>query len=60
MKRHYLIPCAFFGVGLLFYLYYGITWNAWLTNLPNLGIYALIVAALSWALWKKEQIKNNH
>ena len=60
MKRHIWLPCAFFCVGLIFYIYYGLTWNAWIVNLPNLGIYAIIVLALSWALKKKEQIKNNH
>jgi len=56
-RKYFWLPCAFFCAGLIFYIYYGITWNAWLANLPNLLIYAVIVAALSWALYKKEQIK---
>lgn len=57
-KKHIWLPCAFFFAGLLFYVYYGITWNAWLTNLPNILIYLGIVTGLSWALYKKEQLKN--
>jgi len=57
-KKHIWLPCTFFCAGLLFYVYYGITWNAWLTNLPNILIYLGIVASLSWALHKKEQLKN--
>ena len=57
-KKHIWLPCAFFGAGLLFYIYYGITWNAWIANLPNLFIYLLIVVALSWALRKQQSIRN--
>jgi MFS superfamily sulfate permease-like transporter len=56
-NKHIWLPSAFFGAGLLFYIYYGVTWNAWLTNLPNLLIYLVIVVALSWALNKKEQLR---
>ncbi len=51
------MPIAFFCAGIAFYIYYGIEWNAWIHNLPNLGIYALICAALGWALYKKAQLK---
>lgn len=57
MKRYIWTPIAFFFAGLIFYIYYGITWNAWITNLPNLGIYLIIVLALSWSLKKKEELK---
>lgn len=60
MKKHLWLPCAFFCAGLLFYIYYGVKWNAWMVNLPNILIYLVIVLALSWALWKKEQLRNNH
>lgn len=53
------MPTAFFIVGIIFYVYYGITWNAWTTNLPNMGIYAVICIALWWALKKKDELANN-
>ncbi len=59
MKRHIWVPTAFFLVGLAFYVYYGITWNAWMKNLPNICIYAVIVVGLGWSLWKKDQYANN-
>lgn len=58
MKRYIWQPLAFFAVGLAFYIYYGITWNAWIKNLWLIIAYAFIVAGLSWALYKKEQYKN--
>ena len=58
MKRYIWQPIAFFVAGLGFYLYYGITWNTWMSNLPHILGYALICVALSWALYKKEQLKN--
>lgn len=60
MKRHKWVPIAFFIVGTVFYIYFGITWNAWIKNLPNIAIYAVICLALWWALKKKEQYKNSH
>lgn len=58
MKRYIWQPVAFFLVGLGFYIYNGITWNTWLTYLPHILGYALICAALVWALYKKEQYQN--
>lgn len=58
MKKYILTPIAFFCMGLVFYIYYGLTWNAWMSNLPNLGIYAVILIALGIALKKKEEIRN--
>jgi len=59
MKKHILVPSAFLIGGLAFYVYYGITWNAWLSNLPNLAFYLVIIIALGWALKKKEELKQN-
>ncbi len=57
MKRHIWQPIAFFIVGICFYVYYGVTWNAWIENLPLIIIYGFLMGALSWALWKKQQLK---
>ncbi len=57
-KSQYL-PCLLLIMGVVFYVYYGITWNAWRVNLPNLIIYILIILALHWALRKKEKYRNN-
>lgn len=59
IKKHVWMPIAFFCVGIIFYVYYGITWNAWTSNLPNMGIYAVICIALWWALKKKDELANN-
>ena len=63
MKRSTWVPIAFFLVGCAFYIYYGITWNAWMENLYKIVIYAFILIALHWALKKKEKYnserKNN-
>lgn len=58
LKRSTLLPIALFCGGLAFYIYYGITWNAWMQNLPNILIYVVIIVALWWSLKKKEEIKN--
>ena len=58
LNRSVFLPVAMFIAGLAFYIYYGITWHAWVKNLPNIIIYAGIVTALWWALKKKEEISN--
>ena len=58
MKRYIFVPVAFFCVGLAFYVYYGIIWNAWMENLPNILLYLVLVVALGWALKKKQQFAN--
>ncbi|MBQ0046164.1 MAG: hypothetical protein KBT33_01460 [Prevotellaceae bacterium] len=59
MKRYIWQPIAFFCVGLAFYIYFGITWNAWIQNLPHIIGYAVICICLWWALKKKETYKHN-
>ena len=59
MKRYIWQPVAFFAVGLGFYLYNGITWNTWRDYLWHIVGYAVICSLLSWALYKKEQLKNS-
>jgi len=59
MKRYIWQPLAFLVVGLGFYIYNGVTWNTWMTYLWHIVGYVVILGALSWALYKKEQYKNN-
>ena len=51
------MPVTFLLAGGAFYIYYGVTYNAWRANLPNIVIYALIVIALFFAQRKKEQMR---
>ncbi|MCR4612872.1 MAG: hypothetical protein K5778_02600 [Bacteroidaceae bacterium] len=60
MRKSTWLPVALLIVGIAFYLYYGITWNAWIENLPNILIYIVIIIALRWALRKKEQMNDQH
>ena len=41
--------------GSAFYVYDGMEYNSWMKNLPLMIIDVLIVAALFWALRKKEE-----
>lgn len=53
------MPAAFFLVGGVgFYTTFGVQWNAWIQNLPNIIIYTVICLALSWVLKKKEDLTN--
>jgi len=54
-KSQYL-PALLMLVGIGFYVYYGVTWNAWRENIANLLIYIVIIGALFWALRKKEDL----
>lgn len=54
------MPIAFLSVGLATYIYYGITWNAWMKNLPNIVIYIVIIAALAWALKTKDRLNREN
>ena len=60
MKRYIWQPIAFFIVGLAFYIYYGVTWNAWMKNLPLIIVYAAICGALAWARYRQAQYKTSH
>lgn len=57
MKKSFWMPIAFLLAGAAFYVYYGITYNAWGPNLPNLLIYVAIVVALFFAQRKKEKLR---
>lgn len=59
-RKSLWLPLALLLVGTGFYVYYGVTWNAWLHNLPNLLIYVVITIALRWALLKKEKMNDEH
>ena len=53
------LPWMLLLVGILFYVYYGVEWGAWMQNLPNIIIYACIIVALFFALRAKEKMNNN-
>jgi hypothetical protein len=55
-KSQYL-PVLLLLVGIAFYVYYGVTWNAWHENIANLLIYIVIIGALFWSLRKKEKME---
>lgn len=57
MRKSVWMPVAFLLAGCAFYIYYGVTYNAWRANLPNIIIYAVIVVALFFAQRKKEQLQ---
>ncbi|MBQ5722204.1 MAG: hypothetical protein IIV67_07950 [Bacteroidaceae bacterium] len=41
VKKYIWLPVAIFLVGLAFYVYYGVTYNSWMVNLPNLLIFVV-------------------
>lgn len=57
MKKYIVKPVALLCVGIAFYIYYGIYWNAWRDNLYLLLLYIVILAALGWAEFQKEKIR---
>ena len=63
MKKYVLLPLVLFLIGLAVYVFFGITYNAWMDNLPNILVFVAIIALLAWALKKKDalekQRKNN-
>ena len=63
MKKYVILPLVLFIIGLAVYVFFGITYNAWKENLPNMLIFLIIIAMLAWALKKKDALekkrKNN-
>jgi hypothetical protein len=62
MKKIFMLPIILFVVGLAVYIFWGITDNAWMINLPNIIIFFLIIVLLTWARKKKydlQQKRNN-
>lgn len=57
MRKSTWMPVAFLLVGCAFYIYYGVTYNAWKQNVANLVIYFAIVIALFLAHRKKERLR---
>lgn len=57
VKKYIWLPVAIFLVGIAFYVYYGVTYNSWMVNLPNLLIFVVIIVALFFAQRKKEQLR---
>ena len=60
MKQHkyWLLPLDRLVFGAIFYIYYGVQYNAWMENLPNILIFLVIIIALFWALRKKRQLED--
>ena len=54
MKKSVWCPVALLLAGIAFYVYDGMEYNSWMKNLPLLLLDGVIVAALYWALRKKE------
>ncbi len=58
LRRSQFLPPLLLLAGAAFYIYYGITYNAWRANLPNAIIYVVILVLLFWALRKKEKYQD--
>lgn len=52
------LPSLFGIIGVVFYVYNGVSHHAWKDNLTNMLIYVLIIVALAWALRKKERYED--
>ena len=59
MRKSTWLPIALLLAGSAFYVYDGMEYNSWMKNLPLMIIDILIVAALFWALRKKEEYNKN-
>lgn len=57
IKKSTYLPVLLLLMGTTFYVYYGVTQNSWQTNLPNLGIYLVIIIALHFSLRQKEKLQ---
>ncbi len=57
MKKYIILPAIFLLIGTAVYVYFGIQYKAWIDNLPNILIFIGIIAALAWALKKKEKLQ---
>lgn len=57
ISRSTYLPLLLLLVGIGFYVYYGVTWNAWHENIANLIIYVVIIVALFLSLRKKEELE---
>lgn len=57
IPRSKYLPILLLLVGIAFYVYYGISYNAWRENLANLIIYVVIISALYWSLRAKEKME---
>ena len=59
MKKSTWLPAALLLVGIAFYVNYGIEYNAWVENLPLIGIDVVVCAALFFALRKQERYRKD-
>lgn len=60
MKKTVWLPTAFVIYGTCFYIWQGVTMNAWKANLPLILSYVGIVVALTFALRKKEKMQDRY
>ena len=58
IRKSIYLPVLLFLIGLAFYVYFGLTSNAWNDNLPNILIFLGIIILLALALRKKEQLED--
>ena len=58
MKRSSWLPWLILIGGAAMYVWDGLQWGSWMKNLPNVIVFAVIVAGLWWALRKKESFKD--
>ena len=58
IRKSNFLPWLLLLVGIAFYVYFGIEYNAWKENLMNMLIYFIIILALYWSLRKKEQLED--
>ena len=56
MKKSTWLPALLFLAGAAVYIYDGIEYNSWMHNLPNMGVFTVIVAGLIWSLRKKQKL----
>lgn len=56
MKKSTWLPVALFLAGAAVYVYDGIEYNSWMHNLPQMGVFIVIVAGLFWSLRKKQEL----
>lgn len=57
IRKSVYLPLLLLVMGIAFYVYFGIYYNAWSDNLPNILIFIGIIVLLAWTLRKKEKLE---
>ena len=57
IRKSVYLPLLLLIMGVAFYVYFGVYYNAWNENLPNILIFVGIIVLLAWALRKKEKME---